>query len=63
MLAESSEFLYFYILYLHYHHYLALLYTCVDHVNVLLVGSGDLRHMLTTVAHASSHTHKPVHVR
>lgn len=34
----------------------------LDHVNVLLVGSGDLRHVIMTVALASRHTSKPLHV-
>ena len=33
-----------------------------DCVNVLLVGCGDLRHVLKTMALASRHTSKPVHV-
>ena len=33
-----------------------------DCINMLLVGSGDLRHLLNTLAQASSHTSKPIHV-
>ena len=33
-----------------------------DHLNILLVGSGDLRHVLTSLANASHHTSKPIHV-
>jgi len=37
-------------------------HTNTDYANVLLVGSGDLRHVLTTLANASHHTSRPLHV-
>lgn len=42
----------------HVHVYIPI----TDCVSVLLVGSGDLRHLLYTLAQASNHTSKPIHV-
>ena len=39
-----------------------LITVCTDFVNILLVGCGDLRHVLTTLAKAHKHSDKPIHV-
>ena len=48
---------------LHNYMFASLLHCPLDHINVLLVGSGDLRHVLATVALAFNSSSKPIHVR
>jgi len=44
------------------HNMYGLYVVFVDVVNVLLVGAGDLRHILRTVTNNHKHTSKPLHV-